>query len=175
MPIVSLASIFDGSLPLYWSALPLNHSRTNPTLTPDAIMSRLSQGFNPAQSKAIIKVNSTDDVGAACAQNFNGFSACFAAVIFDPPPPEFYFGGAKFPNRTAEYTIQVDTGLQSIDVRGRSGYERRIMPLQFAIDNAITELSSGYTLPTPSEWPFTELTNEEVALYARLSTLPSQE
>jgi hypothetical protein len=36
-------------------------------------------------------------------------------------------------------------------------------------------LSSGYTLPIPSEWPFTELTNEEVALYARLSTLPSQE
>ncbi|KAF8590206.1 P-loop containing nucleoside triphosphate hydrolase protein [Ramaria rubella] len=70
------------------------------------------------------------------------------------------------------YTIQGDAGLGFIDVVGhKSDFERRVLPLQWAIDSAIIQLQSGSSAPppTPLEWPFSMETDEEQSLRIRLS------
>lgn len=166
MPVASLSSVYDGSTNLYWTAYPANTS-IGPTLSPDAIMSRVTEGFNHNQLQGVIKVDSPGDISAACVQNFNGHSRCFGAVTFNPPPAELYEVQTVV-NNTIDYLIQVDAALGHIDVRGRSDYERRMFPLQFALDQAITGLSTNLSLPIPLEWQFTQEENEEQTTDIRL-------
>ena len=73
------------------------------------------------------QVSSPDDIPAACPQNFNLFSECFAAVAFYDIPAN---GSAP-----VDYTIWADGGLTFVDVeKHRSDFEKRILPLQWAID-----------------------------------------
>jgi ATP-binding cassette, subfamily A (ABC1), member 3 len=148
-------------------------------------MSLVSQGFNDKQKKGLVRADSPDDVPPHCPQNFNGFSECHAAIVFNSFPSPLSsssnissFNATSFnasdpssfsyPN-AINYTIRADGGLYHIDVRGRSDYERRIFPIQLALDKAIAELSANVTLPTPQEWPFTQQTNEEQRTQIRLS------
>jgi ATP-binding cassette subfamily A (ABC1) protein 3 len=158
-------------------------------------MAHLSRDFDAAQRRGLVRVDHPEDIAPACPQNFNGFSECFAAVVFNGFPAALNaVAAAAAPNATAEsknataaalnatdpsallhnavnYTIQADAGLYHIDVRGRSDYERRVLPLQLALDSAIASLLSNSTLPTPLEWPFTRETNAEQATRTRLSAL----
>jgi ATP-binding cassette, subfamily A (ABC1), member 3 len=167
--VASLSSVYDGSTGLYWSSYPTNES-TNRALSPDAIMALVTEGFSHGQLDGVIKVGSPDDISAACVQNFNGHSHCFAAVTFNPPPLPDYRDQPSVNN--ISYLIQVDAGLGHIDVRGHSDYERRMFPLQFALDRAITQLSTNLTLPTPLEWQFTQETNKAQNTDIRLCMTP---
>ncbi|KAI5121844.1 hypothetical protein M0805_003277 [Coniferiporia weirii] len=162
IPILSLKDQVDGSLALYWA------DGTNGTgfPPPSDIMARVTNGFSGSQLKAVHQVNSQNDIVQACPQNFNLFSECFAAVVFNAMPTTA--------NDTAplNYTIMVDGGLFHIDVvKHTSDYEERVLPLQWALDSAIIELRTGSQPPTPLEWPFTQETNKEQFTDIRLSYL----
>ncbi|KAI0027064.1 P-loop containing nucleoside triphosphate hydrolase protein [Vararia minispora EC-137] len=160
IPVYNLSSRFDGSLTLYWA------DATNASVpafaSPSDIMSRITTDFSPAQLAAVRKAPSADAIPSLCPQNFNLFSECFAAVVFNVLPSD-----ATAP---VNYTIRADGGLFHVDVVGHaSDYEERIMPLQWAVDRAIVELRTGQTPPTPLEWPFTQETNEEQSTNTRLA------
>jgi ATP-binding cassette, subfamily A (ABC1), member 3 len=101
----------------------------------------------------------------SCPQNFNQFTECFAAVVFNDVQPNLFINGFN-------YTIRGDAGLAYINVeKHTSDWEVRILPLQWALDEAIIVLSgktSGSFSP-PQEWPFTQATNEEEKRDIRLA------
>lgn len=160
IPVFTLSSQFDGSAALIWA----DGTDGTSSPTPDQIMARITTGFDQSQLNAIRKVDSPADIPAQCPQNFNLFSECFAAVAFNNIPGN---GNASNP---VNYTIRADGGLFHIDVvRHTSDFEKKILPLQWAIDEAIIELQTGVKLPTPLEWPFTQETNQQQSTDIRLS------
>jgi hypothetical protein len=98
--------------------------------SPTAIISRITSNFTPNQLSAVKRVASPSDVPAECPQNFNFFSQCFAAITFTDIPAN----GSKPIN----YTISADSGLAFINVISHtSDFEKRILPLQWAIDQVV--------------------------------------
>ena len=126
IPVYNLSQTFDGSLRLIWA------DGTNGTAgftTADDIMAHITRGFSAKQLRAVTKVPSPADIPAACPQNFNLYSECFAAVAFDYIPPSCHTASA------VNYTIRGDGGLFHVDVIRHDGdYETRILPLQWAVD-----------------------------------------
>lgn len=160
VPIRPLNEAFDGSLTLVWADA-TNGARSP---TPQDIMAHITRDFNSRQLGAIKRMNSPSDIPSACPQNFNLYSECFAAVAFNSWPT------SENGSLPLNYTIRADGGLAYIDVvKHTSDYELRLLPLQFAVDQAIIELTTGNTVPTPQEWVFTQETNEEQATRTRLS------
>ncbi|THH18622.1 hypothetical protein EW146_g2403 [Bondarzewia mesenterica] len=162
IPVYNLSQTFDGSLTLVWAD---GTNGTTGFVTPDDIMSHITRGFSAKQLRAIKKVDSPDDIAAACPQNFNLYSECYAAVAFDFIPP---LNNSQ--SLSVNYTLRGDGGLYHVDVkRHRGDFELRILPLQWAVDQAIIELRTGRQTTTPLEWPFTQMTNEEEDRDIRLS------
>ncbi|TBU26630.1 P-loop containing nucleoside triphosphate hydrolase protein [Dichomitus squalens] len=160
IPVPRLVDVFDGSLALVW-ADGTNGTGTNPSA--HDIISHMTSGFSSKQLRAVRQLESPDDIPSACPQNFNLFSECFAAVAFNSLPG---------PDGTLplNYTLRGDGGLFHIDVtKHSSDYEKRLLPLQWAVDSAIIELQTGTTPQTPLEWPFTQETNTEQFTEIRLS------
>jgi ATP-binding cassette subfamily A (ABC1) protein 3 len=179
-PVKALADVYDGSHPLYWSQSIGLVNSTPLGLTPEAIIEHMSTGLSDVQRQGIQKKDTPHDIAAACPQNFNGHSQCYAAIVFTSLPPsnaglpvEDPIHGLKIPNNIS-YTIQADAGLSHVDVRGQGDFELRHMPIQMALDHAIIALSTNMTLPVSKEWPFTHETNEFEADQIRLckSSLP---
>ncbi|KAJ7083358.1 hypothetical protein B0H15DRAFT_422992 [Mycena belliarum] len=146
--------------------------------SPADIMARVTRGFSGAQLRLVKQAASGTQLPFECPQNFNGFSECYAAVIFNAVPAS--------PTTPINYTILADSGLFHVDVvRHKSDFETRVLPLQWAVDQvrgsgtprcarltvgqAIIELRTGVTVPAPLEWPFTNETNEEQDKRTRLS------
>ena len=162
---------YDGSLALVWA------DSTNGTGSPSAqdIMSHITRGFDSRQLGHVKKVASADDIPPTCPENFNGFSECYAAVVFETLPGnssnEVSSPSSDLTSLPAfNYTIRADSGLYYINVaKHTSSYEERVLPLQWAIDSAIIELTTGTTPQTPMEWPFTQETNTEQFTDIRLS------
>lgn len=158
--ILSLRTQFDGSSPLIWADGTDGTSSPSPT----AVMAHITASFSSKQLSGVRKVASPSDIPSQCPQNFNLLSECFAAVAFNDIPAN---GSAA---RPVNYTIRADAGLGHIDViKHTSDFELRILPLQWAIDQAIVELKTGIQLPTPLEWPYTQETNGEQQTAIRLS------
>ncbi|KAI0778957.1 P-loop containing nucleoside triphosphate hydrolase protein [Trametes elegans] len=160
IPVPRLQDEYDGSLAFYW-ADGTNGTGSNPSA--QDIIFRITRDFNGRQLGNVHKLASPEDIPSACPQNFNLFSECFAAVAFNSLPG---------PDGTLplNYTLRADGGLFHIDVtKHSSDYERRLLPLQWAIDSAIVELQTGATPQTPLEWPFTQETNDEQYTQFRLS------
>jgi hypothetical protein len=110
--------------------------------------------------RAVQAVDDPNDVPNSCRQNFNGFSECYGAVVFNSVDE----------HGVLNYTIRADAGLFFVDVqRHTSDFEQRVFPLQWAVDRAIISVTTGVEMPTPAEWPFTNESNEEQALKTRLS------
>jgi ATP-binding cassette, subfamily A (ABC1), member 3 len=125
IPVFSLKDQFDGSTAFIWA------DGTDGTgfPSPQDIMNHITADFSPRQLSAIHKVDSPDDIPSRCPQNFNLFSECFAGIAFNSIPSKT---NASIP---LNYTIRADGGLFHIDVvRHTSDYEKRILPLQWAID-----------------------------------------
>ncbi|CCL98836.1 uncharacterized protein FIBRA_00841 [Fibroporia radiculosa] len=160
--VPSLIDEYDGSMALVWA------DGTDGTGSPSAddIMSHITSGFNQKQLGSIQKVI-PGDIPATCPENFNGFSECYAAVVFNSLPDMTSEQGAPQP---INYTLRADGGLYYINVaQHTSSYEERVLPLQWAVDNAIIELITGVQPVTPLEWPFTQETNTEQSTTIRLS------
>lgn len=138
MAIQELSHNFDGSLSLVWA------DATNGQGFPNAaaIMARVTQGISTPSS--VKQVSSPTDIAAACPQNFNLFSECFAAIAFNSLPSA---GQSEIP---VNYTISADAGLYHIDVvKHKSDYEKRILPLQWALDKVfiyVVEMCSFFLM-----------------------------
>ncbi|KAF8204260.1 hypothetical protein K438DRAFT_1670421 [Mycena galopus ATCC 62051] len=156
--VYSLQQQFRDAGTLLWADATDGNSQPSPT----DIMARVTSGFSASQLSAVKKASSAAELPFECPQNFNGFSECYAAVVFYDIPAEV--------TSPVNYTILADSGLFHIDVvRHSSDFETRVLPLQWAVDQAIIELRTGVTVPTPLEWPFTNETNEEQNTRTRLS------
>ncbi|KAG0694048.1 hypothetical protein DFH29DRAFT_859873 [Suillus ampliporus] len=158
--VYDLQTQFDGSLSLIWA------DGTNGTGTPSAeqVMAHITSNFAPNQLQAVKQVASPADIPSQCPQNFNLFSECFAGIAFN------YLPMNATDTTPINYTISADGGLTYINVYSHtSDFETRILPLQWAIDQAIIELRSGQGVPTPMEWPYTLETNQQQATNTRLS------
>ncbi|TFK56402.1 P-loop containing nucleoside triphosphate hydrolase protein [Heliocybe sulcata] len=161
VPVRSLGDAFDGSMALIWADSTNGTSRSP---TPEDIIARITRGFSSYQLNAVKRVDTPDDIPAQCPQNFNLYSECFAAIAFNGWPTS---GNGTLP---MDYTIRADAGLAHIDaVNHLSDYELRLLPLQFAVDQAIIELTTGTIVPTPQEWVFTQETNAQQNTNERLS------
>lgn len=124
-------------LSLYWA------DETNGTgiLSPSDIMNRVTSGFNDRQLGLVHQLSSRDEIVQTCPQNFNLFSECFAAVVFDSMPT------AANATAPVNYTILVDGGLFHVDVvRHTSDYEERVLPLQWALDSVCGVLYTVWKL-----------------------------
>ncbi|KAF9235154.1 hypothetical protein BU15DRAFT_78325 [Melanogaster broomeanus] len=159
-PVYNFTTQYDGSLALIWS------DATTGTGSPsaNAIMARITSGFNQNQLRGIKQVASPSDIPSSCPQNFNLHSECYAAIAFN------YLPTSPTDTTPINYTISADGGLNDINVYSHtSDFETRILPLQLAIDDAIINLRSGQSIPTPLEWPYTKETNEQQSTNTRLS------
>ncbi|KAF8910204.1 hypothetical protein CPB84DRAFT_1812882 [Gymnopilus junonius] len=160
VPIFSLQSQFDGKTALIW--VDATDGTSNPS--PASIISRITSGFTPAQLASVRQTSDPADIPSQCPQNFNLFSQCFAAIAFYDIPAN------ASASRPINYTILADAGLAHIDVvHHKSDFEKRILPLQWSLDQAIIELQTGVQQQTPLEWPFNQETNEEQMTQIRLS------
>ncbi|KAJ6601121.1 hypothetical protein DFH09DRAFT_1020416 [Mycena vulgaris] len=158
IPVYALQQQFHDAGILVWADATDGASQPTPT----EIMARLTRGFSDSQLGAVKQASSAVQLPFECPQNFNGFSECYAGIVFYDIP-----ANATNP---VNYTILADSGLFHIDVvRHNSDFESRVLPLQWAVDQAIIELRTGVTVPAPLEWPFTNETNEEQDKRTRLS------
>ncbi|KAJ7655360.1 hypothetical protein B0H17DRAFT_1099089 [Mycena rosella] len=158
LPIYPLQQQFHDAGILVWADATDGNSQPSPT----EIMARITSGFSDSQLGAVKQASSGTQLPFECPQNFNGFSECYGGVVFYDIPAD-----ATIP---VNYTILADSGLFHIDVvRHSSDFETRVLPLQWAVDQAIIELRTGVTVPAPLEWPFTNETNEEQDKRTRLS------
>lgn len=156
--IPSLASVLQSGYHFYW----VDATNGSATPAPKDIISHVTSDFAPWQKAAVKQLNSPDDVPPACQQNFNGFSECWAAIIFNDIVG---FSGVN-------YTIRADAGLRYVNVeKHNSDVELRVLPLQWALDSAILSLQTGHSYPTPQEEPFTMETNTEQSKETRLGYL----
>ncbi|KAG8830701.1 hypothetical protein FRC17_004390, partial [Serendipita sp. 399] len=79
-------------------------------------MDRVTAHLSPPQRASLKQLDTEDAVTAACEQNFNGYSDCWAAVVFSDIKG---FSGVN-------YTIRADAGLRYINVeKHTSDYELR--------------------------------------------------
>lgn len=157
----TFAETFDPSYKFVWADA--TTSQTSPS--PVDIINRITSGFSDKQLSAVHRVETADDVPISCPQNFNQFSECFVAVVFYDVQSGSNIKGFN-------YTIRGDAGLAYINVeKHTSDLELRVLPLQWALDEAIITLSgpSGGSFNPPQELPFTQMTNEEQAREIRLS------
>ncbi|KAG8805055.1 hypothetical protein FRC19_008094, partial [Serendipita sp. 401] len=149
-PIHSLAEQFQSEYHFYW----VDSTNGSATPAPRDIMDRVSLHFSPSQKAALKQLESEEAVTAACEQNFNGYSDCWTAIIFNDIDG---FSGVN-------YTIRADAGLRYINVeKHTSDYEVIVLPVQWALDSAIISLQTNQYPATPQEAPFTGQTNEEQA------------
>ncbi|KZT02088.1 P-loop containing nucleoside triphosphate hydrolase protein [Laetiporus sulphureus 93-53] len=158
-----LADQYDGSLALVWA------DGTDGSGSPSStdIISHITSSFDSKQLSNVKKADSPDDVPSLCPENFNGYSECYAAVVFNSLP-----GSSGNASAAAQYnyTLRADSGLYYVNVEQHtSSYEERVLPLQWAIDSAIIELTTDTSPSTPLEWPFTQETNSEQSTSIRLS------
>ncbi|KAJ7083357.1 hypothetical protein B0H15DRAFT_911901 [Mycena belliarum] len=157
IPVFPLHQQFTDARTLVWADATDGNGQPSPT----DIMARVTRGFSSSQLRLVKQASSGSQLPLECPQNFNGLSECYAAVIFNNIPAN--------PTTPINYTILADAGLLHIDVvRHKGDFETRVLPLQWAIDQAIIELRTGVTLPAPLEWPFTNDTNEEQKKRTRL-------
>ncbi|KAH9486185.1 ABC transporter A family member 6 [Psilocybe cubensis] len=140
---------------------------SNPS--PTDIISRITADFTPKQLSMVRRLDTMDDIRQSCPQNFNGLSSCFAGVGFSDSFALDASAPAVF-QAIVNYTIFADAGLSYIELTNHgSDFEKRILPLQWALDKAIIELRTGIRQATPMEWPYSNYTNEDQSTRYRLS------
>lgn len=103
-------------------------------------MAQVLSQFTPTQRSAVEQLDSPSQIPGRCPQSFNGFSPCYAAILFSEM--------VALENTTPtafNYSIFADPGLNFVDVVGHtSDFETRILPLQWAIDRVRCSHSSAF-------------------------------
>jgi ATP-binding cassette, subfamily A (ABC1), member 3 len=102
-----------------------------------------------------------EELLTVCRNSIRGTSSCIAGAVFFSSPSEGEAGRWN-------YTIRADGGLQTkiVTDSSKNDVEIYILPLQHAIDRAISELEEGNAtatvLPgTTEEYPYTSMTKKE--------------
>jgi ATP-binding cassette, subfamily A (ABC1), member 3 len=118
--------------------------------------------------KIVTRLSSDSSLSTICRSSLRGTSTCFGAVVFNSSPNEGVGG-------LWNYTIRTDGALGvSINVdRGDNDAQIYLLPLQRAVDAAVTSLTTGINnqvaLPDSTlEYSFTHLTQEERATRIRV-------
>lgn len=110
----------------------------------DDITLRAFQGVPPKQ---IFRLNTSNDVFDLCPENLQGSSRCYGVIQWNSIDSD---------NKVYNYTVRNNNALSKISVNnGRSATDVFVLPLQWAMDKAITNLTQ-----TPLSMPFTSFTNE---------------
>ncbi|KAH9486190.1 ABC transporter A family member 2 [Psilocybe cubensis] len=138
---------FDGSRPIVWS----DNSNGTGYIHGKDIMSHVTSGFSSRQLKGVIEVEDTASLFDICISNANGASPCFVALTFEDIPT-----ASTSDKRPLNYTFWAGSGAYRVDVlKHTSDLETVLLPLQWAVDQAIIELTTGQKTPTPLQLPFT--------------------
>jgi len=110
----------------------------------------------PISNDKVFKFSTSQEASSHCIVNFRGVSNCYAVITFhDTPLSNIY------PNQTWNYTLRLDPirGGGRINVHGEGDTERFFLPVQTALDNAITNSTE-----TPEAYEFTTTTAEAIRL-----------
>lgn len=150
-PIKDLQSSLQGAKPIILSR--------SPGLGPDfsPVFERLKKSLG---GHDIIEQVGEDAFDSTCPVDYHGRTPCHAAILFKDSP------GSKNASKNWQYDIRVDPALMTyydFDVfDSNSAAERIILPLQSAIENAITN-STG----SPDVQAFTYYTQQEADKLSR--------
>ncbi|KDR85851.1 hypothetical protein GALMADRAFT_389530 [Galerina marginata CBS 339.88] len=152
VPIFRVQDHFDGSRPIVWA----DNSGGSGYISAKNIMSHVTANFTSKQLAGVMQVQSDQALSDSCLSNFNGASGCFITVSFDAIPT-----ASPSDIRALNYTIRSDYGSHHVDVaKHTSDLETKVIPMQWAIDQAIIELTTGKQTPLPFQLPFTHETND---------------
>jgi ATP-binding cassette, subfamily A (ABC1), member 3 len=97
------------------------------------------------------------DLLSVCRNSIRGTSKCIAGAVFHSSPSEG-------PGGMWNYSLRADAALQTkiVTDSDRNDAEIYLLPLQHAIDRAISGLGNGTEIPeTVEEYPYTSLTKEQ--------------
>ncbi|EIN14277.1 hypothetical protein PUNSTDRAFT_96008 [Punctularia strigosozonata HHB-11173 SS5] len=196
-PIRDLRRAYSGSTPLWWADGTNGTASPSPQdimshitqgLTPkqlrnvkkamniDDIPGHCPQNFNGfSECFAAIAFNPVDNTITDTSGGRPAATSALSSARPTSTPTTSHHGTFNdtiiaVPGTRVAYTIMADAGLFRIDVKKHtSDFEKRILPLQLAVDQAIISLSTGVNIPKPLEWPFTQETNKEQFTKLRLS------
>ncbi|TFK42171.1 hypothetical protein BDQ12DRAFT_677739 [Crucibulum laeve] len=151
--IASLKDHFNPSRLLVW----VDATNGGGIISANDVMSHVTNGFSSKQLASVKQLDTVDDLSRVCVANFNGASQCFATVTFDSFPTSL-----EVDTIPINYTLRYDRSNSHIDVQKHdSAIEVNILSVQWALDKAIVELTTGTQVPTPQELPFTWQTNDD--------------
>ncbi|KAH8890857.1 P-loop containing nucleoside triphosphate hydrolase protein [Thozetella sp. PMI_491] len=123
-------------------------------------MQRLS---DPLGEDQVVQLDSQGPLRSLCKPNFRGYSGCYAIVLFNDSPL------STGVNNTWNYTIQVDpvrSGYQYNVHRGDNDIQIYHLPVQLAVDNAITDATD-----VPSELMFSSQNQSQYDYQIRIGFL----
>ncbi|KPI36704.1 ABC transporter A family member 2 [Cyphellophora attinorum] len=105
----------------------------------------------------ILELDQEQDLVTECRNSIRGTSDCFAGIVFFSSPEEGPLGQWN-------YSLRADGGLQSgINVfSGDNDIQRVLLPVQHAVDSAISRIGNGTPLPNVvEEYIYTSMTQEQ--------------
>ncbi|KAJ7083361.1 hypothetical protein B0H15DRAFT_911906 [Mycena belliarum] len=141
IPVFPLQQQFNDAGTLVWADATDGTGQPSPA----EIMARVTRGFSGSQLRLVKQAASGTQLPFECPQNFNGFSECYAAVIFNAVPAS--------PTTPINYTILADSGLFHIDVvRHKSDFETRVLRVCGACTGCVVVVnkSTGIICPAKS-------------------------
>lgn len=151
-PIRSLKDSLQGSKPIVVA----RSSGLGPDFSP--VFDRFEKSLGDHH---IIKSVNEDEIDGTCPVDSHGHSPCHAAIIFQNSP------GSEGGDNMWEYDIRTDPAFLTYSFNvfnTNSGVERIVLPLQLAIDNAITNSTE-----IPDIFAFTGSSQEEADESSRRS------
>ncbi|KAK4205213.1 putative ABC transporter [Triangularia verruculosa] len=113
----------------------------------DSVIDRLASSL---PGDKVIRFDSADEARGHCTPNFRGVSGCYATIVFEDSPQTVGVSN----NETWDYTIVVDPVRSEVDwdasvYRDDSAVQIYLLPVQLAVDNAITKNNAR-----PREWAY---------------------
>ncbi|KAJ9151144.1 p-loop containing nucleoside triphosphate hydrolase protein [Pleurostoma richardsiae] len=136
----------------------------------DRVIGSLASTVRGAGKNAVL-LSSEAQLNEHCRSTLRGVTKCYGAVVFRASPNE---GSGVIWNYTIRSDGALGAGRINVDKDTNDG-EVYILPLQRAVDYAITSLNSSLTTDQPAlpndlqEYPFTGLTQEERADRIRIN------
>ncbi|TFK42145.1 hypothetical protein BDQ12DRAFT_703521 [Crucibulum laeve] len=152
VPILPLKDVFNPSRSIVW----VDNTGDPTGLATQTIMSQVTRGFSDTQLNSVHRFNSTSQINSLCVTSFNGASPCFVAISFDVIPNVL-----AGDTRPVSYTIRTPEMAHVDVIKHDSDVELSLIPIQWAVNQAIIQLVTATEIPTPNELPFTTQTTAQ--------------
>lgn len=142
----------------------------SPDLDGEKLVSYISQASEPFGSRLLqatlqtagleernikhVRLDNPEDIRRECPQNLNGFSECFAALVFTEVDPD---------SQTLNYTLRADFGYGTVNTADptKDDAQARLIPLQWSVEASFIELVTGDLPDPPQIWGYTSETQHE--------------